>query len=43
MLVAVPLAAAMGVLIRFAMAQYRNSLLYQGVDGLPSEEMPDKR
>lgn len=33
MLVAVPVAAAMGVLIRFALAQYQASLLYQGVAG----------
>ncbi|MGC1503001.1 MAG: AI-2E family transporter [Sulfitobacter sp.] len=30
MLVAVPLAASIGVLARFAVAQYRDSLLYQG-------------
>lgn len=33
MLVAVPIAAAMGVLIRFAMQQYHASLLYQGIAG----------
>lgn len=33
MLVAVPVAAAMGVLIRFAIAQYQSSTLYQGVAG----------
>ena len=33
MLVAVPVAAAIGVLIRFAMQQYQASLLYQGVAG----------
>ena len=33
MLVAVPVAAAMGVLIRFAISQYQASLLYQGVVG----------
>lgn len=32
MLVAVPLAAAIGVLIRFAISQYRRSLLFVGVD-----------
>ncbi|MCX7559135.1 AI-2E family transporter [Sulfitobacter sp. F26204] len=32
MLVAVPLAAALGVLARFGVAQYRQSLLYRGVD-----------
>ncbi len=33
MLVAVPLAAALGVLTRFAIAQYQESLLYKGVAG----------
>ena len=33
MLVAVPVAAAMGVLIRFAISQYQGSVLYQGVTG----------
>ena len=33
MLVAVPVAAAMGVLIRFAVSQYQGSVLYQGVIG----------
>jgi len=33
MLVAVPVAAALGVLIRFAMQQYHASLLYQGIAG----------
>lgn len=33
MLVAVPVAAALGVLIRFALQQYQASLLYQGVAG----------
>ncbi len=33
MLVAVPVAAALGVLIRFAIQQYQASLLYQGVAG----------
>ena len=42
MLVAVPLAAAMGVLARFAMDQYRQSLLYQGFDGRQSGT-PDKK
>ena len=36
MLVAVPVAAAMGVLIRFAISQYQGSLLYQGVAGRES-------
>ena len=30
MLIAVPVAAAIGVLTRFAIEQYRSSLLYQG-------------
>ena len=42
MLVAVPLAAAIGVLARFGLDQYRQSLLYQGTDG-NAAEMPDKR
>ena len=33
MLIAVPMAAAIGVLTRFALAQYQASLLYQGVAG----------
>ncbi|MCV2866477.1 AI-2E family transporter [Albidovulum sediminicola] len=33
MLVAVPVAASMGVLARFAVAQYRDSRLYQGLSG----------
>ena len=33
MLVAVPVASALGVVIRFAMQQYQASLLYQGVAG----------
>ena len=32
MLVAVPLAAAMGVLVRFAMGQYQDSRLYKGLN-----------
>ena len=32
MLVAVPLAAAIGVLVRFAISQYRGSLLYRGLE-----------
>ncbi len=36
MLVAVPVAAMIGVLIRFALAKYKESLLYQGPD-TPSE------
>jgi predicted PurR-regulated permease PerM len=34
MLIAVPVAAMIGVLARFAIEQYRASLLYQGVEGL---------
>ena len=37
MLVAVPIAAALGVLTRFAIVQYNESLLYQGVVGHVSE------
>jgi predicted PurR-regulated permease PerM len=33
MLVAVPVAAVIGVLARFAISQYRESLLYRGVEG----------
>ncbi len=33
MLVAVPVAAMLGVLTRFALEQYRSSLLYRGVEG----------
>jgi predicted PurR-regulated permease PerM len=33
MMVAVPVAAALGVLIRFAIQQYQDSLLYKGVAG----------
>ena len=32
LLVAVPVAASMGVLMRFGIAQYQRSLLYQGLD-----------
>ncbi len=38
MLVAVPVAAAMGVLVRFAIAQYTDSLLYQGIAGRGEDE-----
>lgn len=39
MLVAVPVAAAIGVLTRFAIAQYQGSLLYQGIAGrIPEDE-----
>ena len=33
MLVAVPVAAALGVIARFAVGQYKDSRLYQGVSG----------
>lgn len=35
MLIAVPVAASIGVLTRFGMEQYRSSLLYQGKAGVP--------
>ena len=39
MLVAVPVAAALGVLTRFAIAQYQDSLLYRGMAGrIPEDE-----
>ena len=39
LLVAVPIAAALGVLTRFAIAQYQGSLLYTGVAGrIPEDE-----
>lgn len=39
MLVAVPVAASLGVLTRFAMAQYHDSLLYRGIEGrIPEDE-----
>ena len=37
MLVAVPVAAAIGVLARFAIWRYKNSRLYQGTSGLNGE------
>ena len=37
MLVAVPVAAAIGVLVRFAIDQYRAGLLYKGLSGRASE------
>jgi predicted PurR-regulated permease PerM len=44
MLVAVPVAAAIGVLARFGIAQYSRSLLYQGLAGRsnPPAELPDQ-
>jgi len=41
MLVAVPMAAALGVFVRFAITQYQDSLLYRGVDGGPRSEPED--
>ena len=38
MLVAVPVAAAMGVFTRFGIAQYQKSLLYRGIDPHPEPE-----
>lgn len=39
MLVAVPVAASLGVLTRFALGQYHDSLLYQGIAGrIPEDE-----
>jgi predicted PurR-regulated permease PerM len=40
MLVAVPVAAAMGVLTRFGIEQYQASLLYQGIAGRIPEDAP---
>lgn len=37
MLIAVPVAASIGVLARFAIEQYRSSLLYQGRSGVPPQ------
>ncbi|MDC0431004.1 AI-2E family transporter, partial [Paracoccaceae bacterium] len=37
MLVAVPVAAAIGVLTRFAIGRYKRSRLYQGTSGPASE------
>lgn len=37
MLIAVPVAASIGVLTRFGVEQYRGSLLYQGKTGLPPQ------
>jgi predicted PurR-regulated permease PerM len=43
MLVAVPVAASMGVLIRFGLGQYQSSLLYQGFAGRATEVVvPDE-
>jgi predicted PurR-regulated permease PerM len=42
MLVAVPVAAAIGVITRFGLTQYESSLLYQGQAGLVAQKAPDK-
>lgn len=41
MLVAVPVAAAIGVFVRFATAQYQSSLLYRGYAGADAERLSD--
>jgi hypothetical protein len=41
MLVAVPIAAAFGVLVRFALESYRKSRLYLGLDSLDEGGGPD--
>ncbi|HRK43893.1 MAG TPA: AI-2E family transporter [Gemmobacter sp.] len=41
MLVAVPVAAALGVLARFGLEQYKQSRLYTGLQGLPPPPAPD--
>ena len=38
MLVAVPVAAALGVLARFAISQYQQGLLYKGLDSTSQED-----
>ena len=43
MLVAVPIAAALGVLLRFGVAQYQGSLLYRGLDHEPESVDKDPR
>ncbi|AWD23077.1 AI-2E family transporter [Fuscovulum blasticum] len=43
MLVAVPVAAAIGVLTRFAIGQYQSSLLYQGHAGLTVTDTDDTK
>ena len=43
MLVAVPIAAALGVLLRFGVAQYQGSLLYRGLDHEPKSVDKDPR
>lgn len=41
MLAAVPIAASLGVVARFATGQYRESVLYQGTDRSTFDETPD--
>jgi predicted PurR-regulated permease PerM len=41
MLVAVPVAAALGVLARFGVEQYKSGLLYRGVEGRNGEDRAD--
>jgi predicted PurR-regulated permease PerM len=41
LLVAVPVAAMIGVLIRFAISQYKNGLLYRGAAVAPTPPKPD--
>ena len=41
MLVAVPVAAALGVLARFGLERYKQSRLYTGLQGLPPAPSPD--
>jgi predicted PurR-regulated permease PerM len=40
LLVAVPVAASIGVLARFGLQQYMESLLYRGAGGVPPDEAP---
>ena len=42
MLIAVPVAASLGVLARFAAEQYKQGRLYQGVEGRKAEEAQDE-
>ncbi len=41
MLVAVPVSAMIGVIIRFAITRYKQGPLYQGVAGAPADTAPD--
>jgi len=41
MLVAVPVAAALGVLVRYALSQYREGLLYQGTGNRSADDSQD--